>query len=292
MLGLSESRLKSWQRRGLIGEAVTFSFSDLIALRTLQKLHQDHVSDDRIGRAVSALRKTLSDVENPLCELKIIASGKKIAVQVAGQKMEAITGQLLFDFDAAELNNLATFPRESRSERAARITQSDLWFQRGLELEEAGAPLKDAIEAYEKAVELNAGATGAMVNLGTIYFHSRRYNLAESWYRQATDADPRYALAHFNLGNLFHEMGNLDVASSHYAKALEVQPHYADVHYNLALVRERRGDFLGAMRHWKAYLRVDSNSSWAEIARRQLDKLRKMTVTTASRVNPPSEGIK
>ena len=59
------------------------------------------------------------------------------------------------------------------------------------------------------AIELDPQSAGALVNLGTIYFHLRKWDEAERYYRQALDADPSYELAHFNLGNLFDEKGDL-----------------------------------------------------------------------------------
>jgi hypothetical protein len=37
------------------------------------------------------------------------------------------------------------------------------------------------------------------------------------------------------------------------------------------------------VRHWKAYLKLDAASSWAAIARRELDKLRRATVVPGAR---------
>jgi len=70
------------------------------------------------------------------------------------------------------------------------------------------------IEAYEKAVELDPHSAGALVNLGTIYFNARDLARAERYYRQATEVDPSYALAHFDLANLFDERGDRPKASN------------------------------------------------------------------------------
>jgi hypothetical protein len=56
--------------------------------------------------------------------------------------------------------------------------------------------------------------------------------------------------------------------------ALTVNPSYSDAHFNLALLCERSGQTLQAVAHWKAYLKLDSGSSWARVARRQLDRLK------------------
>jgi tetratricopeptide (TPR) repeat protein len=117
------------------------------------------------------------------------------------------------------------------------------------------------------------------VNLGTIHYHLHKFKEAADYYQKAVEVDPRYPLAHFNLGNLRDEQGRTEEAFQHYGTAL-VNPDYADAHYNVALLCEQTGDFLKATKHWKAYLKVDGSSAWANIARRQLEKLRKITVVS------------
>jgi len=278
MLGVSEQQLRSWERHGLIATDSSFSFSDLIALKTLQKLRENRVPPRKIGRALTALKKKLSHVERPLSELKIFSDGHTISVQIAGQKMEALTGQMLFNFDVAEIGDLRSFAPKIKQEGASAERQAELYFQQGLTHEETGAPIEKAIEAYQKAVDLNPGAAGALVNLGTIFYRQRKYREAEEHYLKAIQVDSSYPLAHYNLGNLYDEQGDLTHAEEHYAHALRLNPNYADAHFNLALLAERRGDFLKAVRHWKSYLKLDSTGTWANIARRQLDKLREATL--------------
>ena len=67
-------------------------------------------------------------------------------------------------------------------------------------------------------------------------------------------------------------------AADHYRRALELNPAYADAHFNLALLAERSGEPLKAVVHWKTYLKLDASSNWADIARRQLARLRQATV--------------
>jgi tetratricopeptide (TPR) repeat protein len=273
---ISERELRSWERQGLIPPAGAYSFSDLIAIKAIAKLRENHIPAPRIGRAVESLRRKLGWIKQPLAELGFVSDGKKIAVRVAGQTMEALTGQILFDFDAAELGGIAEFPERKGSRN--RMRESEAWFQKGLDTEEAGAPVELAIEAYRKALELNPAAAGALVNLGTIYYRQKNFVEAEKHYVQAVLADPGYPLAEFNLGNLYDEQGRVKDAADHYHRALELNPAYADAHFNLALLAERLGESLKAVSHWKTYLKLDPSGNWAEIARRQLDRLRQSTV--------------
>ena len=269
--GLTERQLRSWERQDLLPAAERYSFSDLIAIQTLIKLRENHIPAPQIGRALESLRRKL-EVKQPLSELRIVSDGRKIAVHIAGQKMEAISGQILFDFEAADVRDIRAFP--DRKWSASQMRESEAWFQRGLELEETGAPIEEAIDAYQKVLALNPSAAGALVNLGTIYYRQRKFPEAEVYYVKAIKADPDYPLAQFNLGNLYDEQGRLEEALEHYRSALRLNPHYADAHFNLALICERTGDPLRAVHHWKAYLKLDTTGQWAEIARRQLERLR------------------
>jgi predicted Zn-dependent protease len=277
MLAVSERQLRAWEKLGFVPASETFGFSDLLALKTLKKLRDLHIAPVRIKRAIASLRKRLTDVDWPLAQLRITVEGRNLAVHVSGDRMEPISGQLLFDFDSKEIEKLRAFPvkRDSAEPKAdTREQESEFWFQRGLALEEAGAPVAEALDAYRKAIDINPHASGALVNLGTISFRLRKLRDAELYYLRAVHADPSYALAHFNLGNLFDEQGRVEDARKYYLSAIRLNPRYSDAHFNLALLCERNNEVLRAIGYWQAYLKLDSTSSWARAARKQLERLK------------------
>jgi tetratricopeptide (TPR) repeat protein len=283
LLDISASQLRSWEKQKFVHSTGSFTFSDLLALRTLVELRESKIPPAQIRKALEALRKRMSDASNPLTELKIYSQGKKIQVLFEGQRMEPISGQLLLDFDAAEIKKLLSFPHKTPKEPGAgekhkSRREAEHWFEKGLELEQTGAPMEKIVEAYQKAAEIDRTSAGALVNLGTVYFNARNWREAERHYRKALEVDSEYALAHFNLGNLFDERGNRSEALSHYLAALRIHPSYADAHYNVALLYQSIGQPLNAVRHWKLYLKLDPNSSWATIARRELSKLKESTI--------------
>jgi tetratricopeptide (TPR) repeat protein len=282
-LGVSKRQLDSWEKQNLLPSGGSFSFSDILALRTLVGLRKSNVSAVQIRKAVHAVRRHFREFENPLTEIKIYSQGKKIEVQFAGnKKMEAISGQLILNFDQAEISKLLSFPGQAEESEAARKVKSrreaEHWFEKGLDLEQNGAPATEVIAAYQKAAEIDPTSAGALVNLGTVYFNARDWRLAEHFYGKAVEVDPEYALAHFNLGNLYDERGDRPGALKHYLAAIAIHPRYADAHYNIALLYQSMGQPLKAVRHWKAYLTMDPGSAWAAIARRELAKIKEAAI--------------
>ena len=286
LLGVSKRQLRSWEEQRLISSSGSFTFSDILVLRMLLGLRKSQVSSTQIRRAIEAVKRKLGELHNPLTEVRIYSQGKRIEVQFAGKRMEPISGQLLLDFDEAEIKKLLAFP--GQGEHAAAPTpqarrEAEHWFERGLELEQTGAPMEEIVEAYRKASDIDPGSAGALVNLGTVHFNARDWHQAERNYRKAIEVDPNYALAHFNLGNLCDERGERGEALNHYLAALKIQPNYADAHYNVALLYQSIGQPLKAVRHWKLYLKLDPASSWAAIARRELSKLKASTIVQGDR---------
>jgi tetratricopeptide (TPR) repeat protein len=283
LLRISERQLASWERQKLITRVSAYGFRELLALRTLVKLRHNRVAPMQIRRALAALREKMKHIEDPLTDLKLYADGKKIHVEVGENAMEAVSGQLLLNFGERELNRLLQFPTKDSGgvERDRRLT-AERWFQRGLDLEQSGAPAAEIIDAYQKAIDLDPKSAGALVNLGTIYFNSRDWPEAERRYLEALEVDPDYALAHFDLANLYDERGEREKALAHYESALRVSPNYADAHYNVALLYQGSNQPMKAVRHWSAYLKLDPNSHWANIARRELAKLREAAVLPGS----------
>jgi tetratricopeptide (TPR) repeat protein len=282
MLGITPRQLNAWEKLGFLSPGDTFGFPDLVALKTLRRLRELRIPVQKIKAAVSSLKLRLEDIDRPLAQLRITTEGRRIAVHVSGSRMEAMSGQLLFDFGEKEIEKLRAFPMkavppEPSAVRATALIdeeKAEFWFQRGLALEETGAPIEAAVDAYRTALEANPSAPGALVNMGTILFRQNKYRKAKELYARAVEADPAYPLAHFNLGNLADELGESEDARKHYLEAIRLNPRYADAYFNLALLSERTGDILRAIGYWSTYLKLDTTSSWARAARKQLDKLK------------------
>jgi tetratricopeptide (TPR) repeat protein len=279
LVPVSERRLRGWEKQGLVDSAAAYGFSEIAALRTIKRLSDLHFSAGQIRRAITGLKNRLENIERPFEQARFTAEGRRIAVHVAGDKLDPISGQFLFDFEAHGTATVRSFPAKRQDQGAkaavAREAEAEAWFQRGLALEEAAAPVQEAIAAYRSAIDANPRASGALVNLGTIAFRMRKLKEAEMFYLRALESDPNYALAHFNIGNLYDEQGNHTEARSHYLDALRLNSRYADTYFNLALLCERNNEILKAIGYWQSYLKLDSSSSWARAAKKQLDRLKR-----------------
>ena len=168
ILNVTERVLRNWERLQLVPEKDEYHFSDLLLLKTIVRLRAERIPTQRIKRSLLALRERLKDSPDLFSEVRVFSQGHRVRVQVGKQHMEPISGQLLFDFHENEISKLLQLPEAPRNaERAAELLrrrmEADVWFERGLELEQRGAPIEQIIEAYRKASELDPNAAGALV---------------------------------------------------------------------------------------------------------------------------------
>jgi tetratricopeptide (TPR) repeat protein len=288
LLKIENRQLKSWERQELIPELAQYRFSDLLLLKKIIRLREQNAHPRLIKQALKSARERLKDLPYFSEDVQVYKDGKRVRIQIGKHKMEPLSGQLLFDFDEQEIQKLLQLPASQKSgeaiaEKLRNKIEADHWFEKGLELEQTGAPYEQIIDAYRKSAELDPHSAGALVNLGTVFFNGHAWADAEEHYQKALGIDPEYALAHFNLGNLYDEQGDSGNALMHYQDALRIHPNYADAHYNVALLYQSLRDVLGAMRHWRAFLKLDGASAWGQIARRELAKLEAMTVVHGNR---------
>ena len=171
--------------------------------------------------------------------------------------------------------------RESRDQHAGRRparagptrTKSVPGLRAASRLKKIRIRMVDAIAAYHRVLELDPNHAAAHINLGTLYYNRQDFGLAESHYRQAIEADPRYALAYFDLGNVLDETGRVQEAVQTYKTALQLAPTYADAHYNLALAFEKLREPRKALKHWQAYVKLDTSGPWSVHARSQIKRI-------------------
>jgi tetratricopeptide (TPR) repeat protein len=277
ILRITPRQLSAWERAGLLAGAESYTFFDLLQVKKVRDLCARHVRPTEIRQSLAAMQKRAAGMENPLLEASAFTAGHhRVGFRHEGRLLEPIAGQFMFDFSPEEKVitsvPLAGTRREADSEVSRNV--ADL-FARGVALEDDPKNQAQAIATYERVLELDPEHSAAHINLGTLYYNRQDYPAAEEHYRRAISIDPRYALAYFDLGNVLDETGRVAEAIETYNTALRLAPTYADAHYNLALACEKMKEPRKALKHWQAYVKLDTAGPWSTHARAQIKKLLK-----------------
>jgi tetratricopeptide (TPR) repeat protein len=297
LVHIDRTTLARWEALGLIrscggAEAARFDFQDIISLRTIAELVHAGVKPDVIGRSIRRLASILPGTDRPLTQLKLVSERGHdggLLAEIEGA-LVAPDGQILLNFDQPEslaeeiaapaatattrdkgYPAIAPPPRTLplRDPDEQQLASADDWFERGCEMEEAGE-YEPALEAYRRAVMLRAHNPEAHFNIANVLLALNRREAAEERFRVALEQDRTLAAAWYNLASVQEAAGRLNEAITSLKQAIHIAPGYADAQFNLASCYEQVGQLANAAHHWEQYLKLDSSSEWAMIARQRL----------------------
>jgi tetratricopeptide (TPR) repeat protein len=273
ILRLTARQLAGWEKAGLVAAAESYSFFDLLQIKKVRDLCAHKVRPAVIRQSLDAMQKQAAGMENPLLEAGTFSAGNRVAFRHEGRLVEPIAGQFMFDFSARD-NVVGSTSRPTPMVKPGPIPADVAGlFAQGIALEEDPNTQSQAIAAYQRVLELDPGHAAAHINLGTLHYNRQDYTLSEKHYRAAIAIDPRYALAYFDLGNVLDETGRVAEAIQAYNTALQLAPTYGDAHYNVALAYEKVREPRKALKHWRAYVKLDTTGPWAVHARNQIQRI-------------------
>jgi tetratricopeptide (TPR) repeat protein len=268
ILGVDSGRLRYWERLRLVhprarwGERF-YSFGDLVALRAVKRLTESKIPARRVRRAVSLIEQQFGTAPHPLQEHCLLQHGREVLVIPPGTQtpFNPIKRQWVFPFETSE--------RPSKLHAMVGRTPEQL-FEVALDFEASTKTLPEAIEIYERVVDLAPDWIEAHINLGVAYYQTGQISDACEAFRAAVELDPLNGISRYNLGCTLEELGEIDEAIEHLRRAVRSMPAHADVHFNLALAYEKRGERRLAREQWLLYLRYAPAGPWAEQARDRL----------------------
>jgi tetratricopeptide (TPR) repeat protein len=269
ILRLTARQLTAWEKAGLLAATESYSFFDLLQVKKVRDLCARRVRPAMIRESLQAMQKQVAGMENPLLEAGAYSTGARVVFRHEGKALEPIAGQFVMDFDPSD----KVVPANAKVRSIPSDESVAELFARGIALEEEPSTQSEAIALYEKVLELEPQHAAAHINLGTLFYNRQDYIKAEQHYRAAIESDPRYALAYFDLGNVLDETGRVPEAIKAYSTALMLAPTYGDAHYNLALAYEKMKQPRKALKHWRAYVRLDSAGPWSVHARNQIRRI-------------------
>ena len=268
ILGLEAGRLEYWERLRLVrprarwGERF-YSFGDLVALRTVQRLTQNRIPARRVRSAVTSIQQQFGEMSAPLQELRLLEQGGEVLVIPPGaaRPFNPLRQQWVFPFGMAA--------QPAKPHTMSGRTPEEL-FESALDWEKRTEMLPQAVETYRQIIDLQPEWVEAHINLGVALYQMGKTEEACAAFQAAVQLDPMNGISRYNLGCVLEEQGELDAAVNHLRRAARAMPGHADVHFNLALAYEKRGEPRLAREQWQLYLRHAPNGPWAVQARARL----------------------
>ncbi len=268
LLDLPEHRLRYWSQSGFIspsvrrGGRVFYSFRDLIELKVAKALLESGMPLRRVRRSLGALGRRLPEAKHMLASLRIRCEGDELVVEHAQGAYEAESGQMMLDFDTANLRQQAAEVHALPwvGDEASEPTTAYGWFLRGCELEAQwdGSPVDQpgfeaARAAYEDALRLDPQLAAAWTNLGSMFAEVGADDEARHHFSQALRCDPMQAEAEMNLAELGLRDGDADAAIDGYRKVLSMAPDNFEAHYGLARALLEVGGKVQAVAHLRRF---------------------------------------
>ena len=231
LLGLSTARVRSLMRsvtpqRNTTGPA-SFTFQDLVLLRTAKGLIDATVPARRVTKALQALASQLP-TDRPLSAVRVQIDGDRVIVRDSASSWEPESKQTVLDFSMRELGDkVAPLARESVQHALRTASSAEDLFQAALESEEIGAAA-EAESAYRNTIAADPAHVSAHINLGRLRHVGKALEEAEQLYRRAIELEPSHPTARFNLGVVLEDRGATGEAIEQYREAARLDPRVAD----------------------------------------------------------------
>ena len=276
LFGIPASQVRALVRAGHIhplkkAGRLSYSFQDLIVLRTAGSLRAAKIPAQRINRTLREIRDSLPG-SLPLSGLSIVAVGDRIMVREGQALREGDTGQYTLDLEvidrggdllvidkraaaAAVMSPPSGATAGGRAGATGVAVAADEAFDKGLELEDTDPAA--ALAAYQACLAADEHHLEARLNLGRLLHLDGRLEEAEKIYRSTQSGE---AILSFNLAVLLEDFERESEAMAEYRHALALDPGFADAHFNLARLHERAGHPKEALRHLLAYRRLMNDS--------------------------------
>ena len=139
---------------------------------------------------------------------------------------------------------------------------ADEYLTLGNSLAEFGK-IQQAIECYDRAIELNPNLAIAYHNLGEMLAAEKRQDRAIAHYEKALAIHPNSFESYHSLGKVLAEKTEFDRAIECYRHSLEINPNYARAWLGLGGVFIQKGEFDEAIKCYRQTLAINDSSYWA-----------------------------
>jgi tetratricopeptide (TPR) repeat protein len=117
----------------------------------------------------------------------------------------------------------------------------------------------EAIQAYDKAIEINPQYADAWIGKGNVLYGMGKNDEAIQAYDKAIEINPQYATAWNGKGNALYIQYKFDETIQAYDKAIEINPQYADAWIGKGNALSNQGKNEEAIKAFDEAIRLDPN---------------------------------
>lgn len=119
---------------------------------------------------------------------------------------------------------------------------------------------EEAIERYQKALQVGTGTVRLHNNLANALFREQRYNAAEQSYLKALELDPEYLFAINNLAVTLYRAGEKEEAHRLITEARRTFPKVSSLHTTFGSFRYLEGDRAAAREAFEKAIEINPDS--------------------------------
>jgi tetratricopeptide (TPR) repeat protein len=136
------------------------------------------------------------------------------------------------------------------------------WFDKGEAFLQSNN-LHAAIDAYDKAIELNPQFVEAYNNRGVAYGKLGSHQQAFDDFNKAIELNPINSMGYFNRGTAYGELGNPQQAINDFNKAIELNPRFVEAYNNRGAAYGKLGNYQQAITDHNKALELNPTSAEA-----------------------------
>ena len=122
-----------------------------------------------------------------------------------------------------------------------------------------------------RALDINSASVPVLSRLGYIYLRDNDYPQAIETYQKVVELEPQMPNAFFNLGYIYAVTGNYDKAREMYTQVVQLKPAFLDeALFNLAMVHEQLGERRQCLKSLKQAIEINPANESAVAYLKQL----------------------
>lgn len=129
-------------------------------------------------------------------------------------------------------------------------------------------------EQIKAMLEKNPDGVEENIHMGNFLFDHQRYDEAIQHYEKALQLDPRNTAVIVDLGVCYFNLGQFDKAEELFKKALQIDDKQPNALYNLGVVYAQRGDMDAMMKIWNKLIEVAPESGPAQTAKQMIEQVK------------------